>query len=818
MHTLAQLILGLALGWILSRTRPAPGGDVIDWTGLDPKQAAMWCAFGLFLYAVLLRGRVRGPRLLGLWCVPLGAFLHAFVGPASFEIPPLVVFLFMPLIAVAALVPDTRIDDQLPKPRWIELTGLALAAAAATTAIGCVWRHLPMLSDGTSGATSAHMVVLFVLLALGASAFAPAWRTLRAARLASGALLCASSVACLAALALLDSLATQRGLIEHMRRFGLDSSWLGTWRWDAAVAASVLALPGLLAGAALHALRGRGSLSAVLFGAGAGLLLLPSLVEGSDVTRERLALAQWIPLCAFAAATGAALAALAESKDKLRWIPVGASLALGALAAIPKVETVVILSPWSRRPIIPHMAVESAAGFATVEPGQGGIKLATLDRRRLTPDLEDAGDDMRRLAASVDCVPASARVAGLDVLFVGQLTALRANALLQAGATRIDRSAAWHDAMASMEAALFDGEGGVTPPPGEVLEPGEALARYKSGEYELVVCAAVMGELRLVSEVEPPANTTVVRWLDGDAPLPRSIPAGRWSGAEQQVLVAQGRGLDALQWAVVANGEAPTGARPTVLVAGEGPFEDAGREGEWSRRFDRPILRGKRDRARNWEALAAAQSGSTAQLLCQAGARFAHDQTASSPFESEAQQVELEDGVLELLGRLGVQGQLDDYARACIEGAARVLAQKRDIDRLVAYAEPIAAAGSWPTLEVALARAELETLDAPAAGARLARLGDAAPRDAATHALRAEVLEANNDYAAAAAQWRAALASAPDDHGYSRSLAAALVQAGDPSGRAMVEELLQEHPEDEALRAFLGPGPHGRLLPNQCQH
>jgi hypothetical protein len=818
MHTLAQLILGLALGWILSRTRPAPGGEVVDWTGLDPKQAAMWSALGLFLYAVMLRGRVRGPRLLGLWCVPLGAFLHAFAGPASFEIPPGVVFLVLPLVAVAALVPDTRIDDQLPKPRWIELAGLALAAAAATTAIGCVWRHLPMLSDGTSGATSAHMVVLFALLALGASAFAPAWRTLRAARLASGALLCASSVACLASLLLLDSLATQRGLIEHMRRFGLDSSWLGTWRWDAAVAASVLALPGLLAGAALHALRGRGSLSAVLFGAGAGLLLLPSLVEGTDVARERLALAQWVPLCAFAAAAGAALAALAESRDKLRWVSVGASLALGALAAMPKVEAVVILSPWSRRPIIPHMAVESAAGFATVEPGQGGIKLATLDRRRLTPDIEDAGDDMRRLAASASFVPASARSGGLDVLFVGQLTALRAEALLESGATRIDRTAAWHDAMASMEAALFDGPGGVTPPAGEILEPDEAVARYRSGVYELVVCAAVAGELRLVSEIEPPSNTTVVRWLDGDAPLPRTIPAGRWAGVEQQVLVAHGRGLEAVQWAVVANGEAAPGSTPTVLAAGDGPFEDAGREGEWSRRLDRPILRGKHDRARNWEALAAAQGGSTAQLVCQAGARFAHDQAASSPFESEAQQIELEDGVLELLGRVGMQGELDDYARACVEGAARVLARKRDIDRLVRYAEPIVAAGSWPALEVALARAELEALDAPAAAARLARLGDAAPRDAATHALRAEALEATNDYAGAVAQWRAALALAPGDHGLERSLAAALVQSGDPAGRAMVEDLLKEHPEDEALRAFLGPGPHGRLQPSECRH
>ncbi|MFN9786332.1 MAG: tetratricopeptide repeat protein [Planctomycetia bacterium] len=818
MHTLAQLVLGLVLGWILSRTRPAPGGEVVDWTGLDPKQAAMWSAFGLFLYAVILRGRVRGPRLFALWCVPVGAFLHAFVGPASFEIPPYFVFLLMPLVAVAALVPDTRIDDQLPKPRWIELAGLALAAAAATTALGCVWRHLPMLSDGTSGATSAHMVVLFLLLALGASAFAPVWRSLRAARLASGTLLCASSVACLASLALLDSLATQRGLGEHMRRFALDSSWLGTWRWDAAVAGGVLALPGLLAGAALHALRGRGALAAVLFGAGAGLLLLPSLVEGSDVARERLALAQWIPLCAFAATAGAALAALAESKDKLRWVAAGASLALGALAAIPTVEAVVILSPWSRRPIIPHMAVESAAGFATVEPGQGGIKLATLDRRRLTPDLEDAGDDLRRLAASASFVPASARAGGLDVLFVGQLTALRANALLQAGATRIDRTAAWHDAMASMEAALFDGAGGMAPPAGEVLEPDKALARYRSGEYELVVCAAVAGELRLVSEIEPPSNTTVVRWLDGDAPLPRSIPAGRWAGVEQQVLVAHGRGLEAVQWAVVANGEPASEPAPTVLAAGDGPFEDAGREGEWSRRFDRPILRGKLDRARNWEALAAAQSGSAAQLLCQAGARFAHDQGASSPFETEAQQVELEDGVLELLGRLGVQGRLDDYSRACVEGAARVLAQKRDIDRLLRYAEPIAAAGSWPRLEVELARAELEMLEAAAASARLARVGDALPADRPTHMLRAEVLEAVNDFAGAVAQWRAALALAPTDHGLQRSLAAALVQGGDPSGRAMVEDLLKAHPEDEALRAFLGPGPHGRLVPSECEH
>lgn len=823
MNALVQLLLGTLFGWTLSRTRSGVGGEIVHWTGLDASGAAMWSAFGMFLFVVMLRRSVRGPRLAALWGAPLGYFLHAFAGTAHYGLPLWDILLVVPVVALFSVALETKLDDRLPAANRIELAGLFVASLGTSVAIGCVARHVRLLGDGTVAASSAHTIVFLVLAAVGASAFSPLLGKLRVARLSAAAAFAVAACGCLLSLAWLDSVAVQRGLADHMARFGLDSSWRGTWRWDGVVAASAFAVPALAAGVALHALRGRRALFAALLGAGFGLLLLPSLFAGgSDLSQARLSAAQWVPLAAWTCVAGAALAALGESKDKSRWIAVAGILLCGALAALPTVKPVVILAPWSRRPVIPWLAADAAAGFATVEPGEGGIKVATLDRKLVTPDYDDAGADMARLRTSVALVPQAVRAKGPPTtLFVGQLTVLRAAALREAGVVVVDRTAAWHDLMPRMERALFDADapGGTEPPAGDVLSPAQAHQRLVEGRYALVVCAAVEGEWLPLDEVEPPEGTTVVRWLDGDAPLPKDLPDAVWNAAPSRVLLVQGRGLESAQFAHVTGGERAPDADWTFLSYAEEAFEDQPRADELRRRWSRPALRGPADRAANWRAFELAQGDGAAKLLCEAGRRFAEDQQASSPFETQAEQVELGSEVLALLARVAAGPRPDAYARSCIEQAAATLAGKRDIERLVAFAAPAAAAHApWPALEIALAQADLEALDAPAAVARLRGLGAAAPRTIEYHALLAAALDEADDLAGAVREWRNALALQPQAYPLQRALAIALVRSGDPQGSVQVEALLKQHADDESLRVYLGPGPWPRPSRESGRH
>jgi Flp pilus assembly protein TadD len=816
MYALAQFLFGALFGAVLSRTRSGLGGGLTTWTGLDAHSTALWSVFALLLGGIVVRTYARGPRLSALWGLPLGYAVHAFLGTASYGMPMLDVLLFMPLLVVLGLAAKTKVDARLPQPKKLELVGLFLAAAGVAVALACVGRHARLLGDGSTGAASAHGVVLLLLMAVGASAFTMMLISLRTARLASYVALALAASSCLLSLSWLDSVSTQRGLAEHLERFGLDFSWRGTWRWDALLAASAYALPALSLGVALHALRGKYATGVALVGGAVGLLLVPELLAAGDPTQDALSAAQWIPLAVWVTCAGAALAALAESKERTRWFAVAPILGCAALVAIPTVKPVVLLAPWSRRPVIPYLAADAAVGFATVEPGDGGLKIATVERRLVTPNLDDAGEDMARLRTSVALVPQAVRAArgksgeGLRVLFVGQLTALRWAALRESGVTSIDRTAAWHDLMPRMELALFElkPEDQDNLPAGFVLEPGVAWERYHDGQYDLVICPAILGEFVPVHSLTPMDGTTVVRWLDGDAPLPEDLPDAHWNGSPTRVLLVQGRGLESLQCAHVVGGEHTPESPWTLWSYAEDGFEDAPRADELLRRWSRPALRGAADRGNAYAAFEAAQGDGTGRTLCEAGRAFASAQVVSSPYETQEEQVELPDEVLQLLTRAGATPRVDAYARSAIERAAAVLVGKRDVQRLTSFATPLAAQHApWPALEIALAHADLESLDAEGAVARLKALAPLAPRTVEYHGLYALALEEAGDRTGAVSAWRAALALQPEAHNLQRSLAAALVRNGDPEGRRLVEALLQEHPEDEALRAYLGPGP-----------
>ena len=185
MYALAQFLFGALFGAVLSRTRSGLGGGITTWTGLDAHSTALWSVFALLLGGIVVRTYARGPRLSALWGLPLGYAVHAFLGTASYGMPMWDVLLFMPLLVVLGLAAETKVDARLPQPKKLELVGLFLAAAGVAVALACVGRHARLLGDGSTGAASAHGVVLLLLMAVGASAFTMMLSSLRTARLAS---------------------------------------------------------------------------------------------------------------------------------------------------------------------------------------------------------------------------------------------------------------------------------------------------------------------------------------------------------------------------------------------------------------------------------------------------------------------------------------------------------------------------------------------------------------------------------------------------------------------------------------------------------
>ena len=97
---------------------------------------------------------------------------------------------------------------------------------------------------------------------------------------------------------------------------------------------------------------------------------------------------------------------------------------------------------------------ETTTGFAAIDWTTGGLKVATIDGHAVTPSIEGMEADLQRIRSSFALMPKEKRDRGLNVLLVGQMSAIRGDAMLRAGAKSIDRTAAWHLAMPRFEGEL----------------------------------------------------------------------------------------------------------------------------------------------------------------------------------------------------------------------------------------------------------------------------------------------------------------------------------------------------------------------------
>jgi hypothetical protein len=295
-----------------------------------------------------------------------------------------------------------------------------------------------------------------------------------------------------------------------------------------------------------------------------------------------------------------------------------------------------------------------------------------------------------------------------------------------------------------------------------------------------------------------------VRWSAFEFDALGDLPGSCFAGAEarEPAYALTGGGLERLRLGVLDGATRPDPAQAGRLEIAR--LGDIPRAGPLAHLLERKPWRAAAARLRLANALAAENSGPLYQGL----ARFAELQAPSSPFETEAQQVELEPATLELLRDAALAGPLSTYVREAWNWLARVLVGKRDVAAIEAYLAPLAQLHApWPELQLALARADLEALDPAAAVRRLEPLapGGQGPFDVLV--LLGEAREAAGDAAAAIRTWQTASEVRPGDLWLQRRLAMAQVRAGDPAGVPAIQALLSEHPEDEELKVFLGPPP-----------
>jgi len=845
---LRRLAHGVAAGILLACLR-APLG--LDWTQLVVVQGTTRALFrGLALLALAfaldptrpaLRG---GPNAGWLAALCTGYLLHGFV----FDVTPgsragyVLTLLLGTLLLRALQGPRARPAETEPTPApevlgRRESYGLFAIGLGSALALETLAHEVRLFTLATSADDTLVGGVFLALLALGAAAFGPLLARLGPERTRFAALSAASAAATLAGLLFLSVL-TPDGLHGYLRRFDrildvgrsldgkldgilglaaiptLDGASIGTLWTTAVLASAALIAPAFLLGAALGATRHAGRLAPALIGAALGLIVLPFLIRarGAPLTFDELGGAS--PVWELAtvgtstAAMGLVLVMFAAPASRA-W---GCALAV-AIALVPWLRPRLVLwsfSPWSPKQVQPDLIWPTADGLLTVEAARGGREILTLDRKRLTPLAEEEEADERRLRLAWSLLPPERRAGTVSALFVGQITPARARVLRSLGALELDRTAPWHAAMPAIEGLLFRDE---EPAPGRTIAAAEARSRLKDGAYDWVVAAPAFGpivswkseareiwagaEAPRLTDLELPGGTLGVAWLGAD-----SLPPRR--GSFEPLILTVDR-LEALFLGLVRGLESDRrmDAGPLFEVERvDGPSP-------WKFLCTMPQLRAFQ-----------LQQAWTASLECEQSPELARGlalhygaQQLSSPFETRAQQIEIDEDALRALSAAASKmGEVDALTRTLWEALAWLLTEKRLPEEVLVYLEPLADRfAPWPELDQAVARAYREVLDPESAQRFLERARLARPLDVEPLLESAGCAQDLGDARGAAGLLERALGLQPGRPGLERALGLALVQSGDARGRAWIERLLVESPEDlelqEALAGTSAPEP-----------
>lgn len=831
------LVHGLVSGVLLACMR-APLG--LDWTqtvAVSGSAAALFRAAALLAIGLSLRSRRRalaaGPGAAWLASVALGFALEGWVldwspGSRAGTVLALVAGTLL-LRGLAGGAQDADGDPAAGAPAsWRERAGLALVGAGALLALEALAHEVRLFTPGTSADHTGVGVAFLALLAVGAVSFGPLLRARGedSKRLAGGLALGAG--AAVAGLAFLTALGPD-GLHGYLRRFDvlvdglrgldralggrlgiagiptLDGSAIGTLWATAILASASLVAPGLCIGATLGATRGIQRLAPVLFGAAVAQILLPGLITAfgrpwSLVEAQTVGFAWgFVAAGAGLAGIGAAVVAVARPGPRL------VALSIAALSAgMPWARPGLVLwsvSPWSPSPVQPTLVWPTAEGLLTVEPGRDGMPQVTLDRWRMTPVSDELELDEHRIRIAWERLAPETRAAGVRGLFVGQMTPQRAAAFARLPGLALERTAPWP--ANEVEPHLFQPPGTA---PGTWVSPAEARAALERGDYDWVVVPPVSGpivtwkseareiwsgaELARWTALDLEAGTVGVLWWTSSA-LTRRGPV------LEPVLVAIDR-LEALSFGLV---------RGDVRAADldSGPlFRLSTRPAPTPLAFLRTMPQ-QRSYLSTAAACAGLQSEAVPDLVRGLQIHFAA-QELSSPYETRAQQVELEEDALRAFFQdVPPADRLDRLTREVWETVAWLVTEKRLPEQALVYLEPLSERfPGWTALQVALGHAYREFLEPEKALGFLLQALEARTDVPQIWAQAARCQDDLGRHADAAASWRRAVALAPTQTEYRRGLGIALARSGDPQGRPLLEDVLEQDPEDgEARRALL---------------
>jgi hypothetical protein len=830
-----RLLHGFVAGILLAALH-APLG--LDWTQtavLQGTSAALFRAAGLFLLALGFDARRRGfregPGAGWLASVAAGFALQLFwidrvpASRAGFAL-----LCVCGVLALRALAGKRHAEAVPVALARRERVALLLAGAGAALALESLAHEVRLFTTGNAADDGLVALVFLGLVFAGGLAFGPLLARVRAATagfLFALALAAGLAVVGLLFLARLTPLGLPAylehfdGLFEYGRRLdrvvgadlgfehlpALDIASIGTLWTTVLLGAAAFALPAFALGAALAGNREPARPAYGLMGAGLGLLASPHLVQfvGEPLRDGSAPAVSWTLVATGAAlAAGGLLIAAFGTTRRVAWI--AAALGSAALPWLRPHLAFANLSPWSARQIEAELLWPTPEGLLCVEPGRGGIPLLTLDRRRLTPDIDELAGDALALRSSFELLAPETRKGRVRTLFIGQLTPARARVLGTLGDLALERTAPWHRAMPILEQHLFAGE---EPPIGTILPPSAARARLAAGEYDWVVACGIRGPILCWKSearelwggvdaprfcaLELPAGTLGVAWVPADSSVGRGVTLGP--------LLMAFDGLERPCFGLVrgAHGKGPL---PLFeLDSWNGPSV----RGNLARL---PQLRAF-ELERAWaEGLRADGHASLARGL----ARHFAAQTLSSPYETRAQQVELDEEALRaFFEAVPPAGELDLLSATLWEALARLFFEKRQPEYALVYLEPVAQRfAPWPALERCLVRAYREVLEPEVALAYAERVFGAYPDDfellieASQAAREAGTPERGQPFL------ERAVALQPSHLDQIRALGLELVEAGDERGRGLLEAVRRENPEDEEVLRALSEGPWQR--------
>lgn len=788
--------------------------------------AAPFAALGLLLAAP--------PTVLGRLGLVLATALAVFLLAPFVDHVPASLTLRC-LWAAVLLVPLLFARRACPAAR-ASLIAPLLTGGGVGLAFYVLFDRLEHFGYQTGAEAHARAVVLLVLVALGALAFAlPIFGARRELAAGSdegrerraalggvvGGVLAVVGVAF--ALVFLAPLTSNASLDEFVRHFGKDLSEvgrpIGTW-W---IAARGLFLPAMGLGLAVAAWPGRRQLAAFVFGIGVARFAVPHLFEQFEQAQlpleaSALELPELVRRALYVAALGALVAGLRQLRSGRHMAAACVAFLAAAAAAVtprlPFMTDAIAHAPWRLFEAAPLFRVDTPLGLLAVETHVSGTPVLVVDGQTLTPPPNEVADDALALTQSLELVEANWQPGDPNprVLLVGQLTQPRLEAFW-----------AWRDgsdneAMAKAEllwttpweawqtelAAFLPNTWSLAP-----LAFESARAELGQGKFDLVVVPEGLGrELVSLSAVHPPrapGGHVGFPWRGAGAEQPAvawmSANGGLAAARLGERVVLAGTDLEALGLGLVQGlPHVPTEVTLATGASGHAPLL-------WAALAARPEQRLATERARLFRRLAGAEGDAFLTAL----AALMELQELSSPWLDPEQRLELDKALLTALAEATPATPSAFETRVWDLLAATLVAKRMPGETFAVAPGLIEASGRWPALEYALAHAYLEMLMPDEGMELLGRLfteGELAARGPVALVGYGDALVVAGRFEEALAVFEAALAALPANYPLRRRIATTQVRMGAPGALEAVQALLAEDPDDEGLAAFLGAGPY----------